>query len=78
MIQHDLFDSPAASPRVPPLGDKSRIRGLEAQVDDLKYTLNNIVQHIISTKNIPQEDRCFALIEDARAALQSRVVDYLG
>lgn len=78
MIQPDLFDLPAASPRVPPLGDESRIRGLEAQVDDLKYTLNNIVQYIVLASNVQQSERCFALIEDARAALRSRVVDYLG
>lgn len=78
MIQHDLFGSPTASAPVPALGDKSRIRGLEAQVDDLKYTLNNIVQYLILSANAPQEDRGFALIEDARAALRSRVVDYLG
>jgi hypothetical protein len=78
MIQPDLFDTPAAKPHVPPLGDESRIRGLEAQVDDLKYTLNNIVQYIVLSANIQQNERCSALIEDARAALRSRVVDYLG
>ena len=78
MIQHDLFDPPAASPRVPPLGDDSRIRGLEAQVDDLKYTLNNILQYISLAEDIKKNGRCAALIEDARAALRSRVVDYLG
>jgi hypothetical protein len=78
MIQHDLFDPPAANPHVPPLGDDSRIRGLEAQVDDLKYTLNNILQYISSSEEIKKNGRCSALIEDARAALRSRVVDYLG
>jgi hypothetical protein len=78
MIQHDLFDPPAANPRVPPLGDASRIRGLEAQVDDLKYTLNNIIQYITSYDEIKKSGRCAALVEDARAALRSRVVDYLG
>jgi hypothetical protein len=78
MIQPDLFDLPAANPRIPPLGDESRIRGLEAQVDDLKYTLNNIVHFIVLTINLHKHGRCSALIEDARAALRSKVVDYLG
>ena len=69
---------PAANPRVPPLGDDSRIRGLEAQVDDLKYMLNNVLQCIVLNEDIRPEDRRAALIEDARAALRAGVADYLG
>lgn len=78
MIQHDLFDSPSRTRRLPPLCDASRIKGLEAQVEDLKYTLSNLLQHVAESPSLPQEGRCAALIEDARAALRARLVDYLG
>ena len=66
------------SPLVPPLGDKSRIEGLQAQVDDLKYTLSNILQCLVKTVDISRDERHAALVDDARAALEADVPDYLG
>ena len=68
----------AANPLVPPIGDRSRIEGLEAQVEDLKYTLNNVLQCLLATMDATRGERHAALVEDARAALKTRVVDYLG
>ncbi len=68
----------AANPLVPPIGDRSRIEGLEAQVEDLKYTLNNVLQCLVATMDVTREERHAALVEDARAALKTRVADYLG
>jgi hypothetical protein len=67
-----------ANPLVPPIGDRSRIEGLEAQVEDLKYTLNNVLQCLVAATDVTREERHAALVEDARAALRTRVADYLG
>jgi len=67
-----------ANPLIPPIGDRSRIEGLEAQVEDLKYTLNNVLQCLVTTMDVTREGRHAALVEDARAALKTRVADYLG
>jgi hypothetical protein len=66
------------NPLVPPIGDRSRIEGLEAQVEDLKYTLNNVLQCLVTATDGTREARHAALVEDARAALRTRVADYLG
>ena len=66
-----------ANPLIPPLGDKSRIQGLQAQVEDLKYTLNNVLQCLVGNADLMQEGRHVALAEDARAALRAEVADYL-
>lgn len=68
----------AANPLVPPIGDKSRIEGLEAQVEDLKYTLNNVLQCLESMLNVTGQGRHASLIQDARAALRAEAADYLG
>jgi hypothetical protein len=68
----------AANPLVPPIGDRSRIEGLEAQVEDLKYTLNNVLQCLVAAMDVTREERHTALVADARAALKTRVADYLG
>jgi len=70
--------SRAANPLVPPMGDKPRIQGLQAQVEDLKYTLNNVLQCLVDTIDARHEGRQAALVEDARAALRAEVADYLG
>lgn len=70
--------SPPASPLIPPICERARIQGLEAQVEDLKYTLNNVLQCFIATLDVTREERHAALVEDARAALKTRVADYLG
>ena len=66
------------NPLVPPIGDQTRIEGLEAQVEDLKYTLNNVLQCLVAATEGTQEQRHAALVEDARAALKTRITDYLG
>lgn len=68
----------AVNPLVPPIGDGSRIQGLEAQVEDLKYTLNNVLQCFVAVLDVTREERHAALVEDARAALRTKVADYLG
>lgn len=68
----------AANPLIPPIGDRSRIEGLEAQVEDLKYTLHNVLQCLVTATDVTREERHAALVEDARAALKTKVVDYLG
>jgi hypothetical protein len=70
--------SRAANPLVPAMGDKPRIQGLQAQVEDLKYTLNNVLQCLAGTIDARHEGRQAALVEDARAALRAEVADYLG
>jgi hypothetical protein len=70
--------SRTVNPLVPPIGDRSRIEGLEAQVEDLKYTLNNVLQCLVTTTDMTREERHAALVEDARAALVTQVADYLG
>jgi hypothetical protein len=77
----DRFDpsvSRAANPLIPPICERSRIQGLEAQVEDLKYTLNNVLQCFVAALDVAGEDRHAALVEDARAALKTQVADYLG
>ena len=66
-----------ANPLVPRMGDRSRIQGLEAQVDDLKYTLNNLLQCVVVMLDVSGEGRHSALVRDARAALKTEVADYL-
>lgn len=66
------------NPLAPPIGDRSRIEGLEAQVEDLKYTLNNVLQCLVAATDVTREERHAALVDDARAALRTRVADYLG
>jgi hypothetical protein len=68
----------AANPLVPRMGDKSKIEGLEAQVDDLKYTLNNLLQCFVSMLDVNGEGRHAAVVRDARAALETEAADYLG
>jgi len=68
----------AANSLVPPIGDRSRIEGLEAQVEDLKYTLNNVLQSFVAALDVSREARYAALVADARAALKTQVADYLG
>jgi len=68
----------AANPLVPPMGDKSKIEGLEAQVDDLKYTLNNLLQCFVAMLDVTGEGRHSSLVRDARAALRTEAADYLG
>lgn len=70
--------SPAANPLIPPICERARIEGLEAQVEDLKYTLNNVLQCFVAALDVTREERHAALVEDARAALKTRVADYLG
>lgn len=70
--------SRAVNPLIPPIGDRSRIEGLEAQVEDLKYTLNNVLQCLVAAMDVTREARHAALVEDARAALKTQVADYLG
>ena len=50
-----------ANPLVPPIGDRSRIEGLEAQVEDLKYTLNNVLQCLVATMDVTRGERHAAL-----------------
>ncbi len=68
----------AVNPLVPPVGDKPRIEGLEAQVEDLKYTLSNVLQCLVATIDAAPDGRHAALVDDARAALRAEVADYLG
>lgn len=68
----------ATNPLVPPIGQTSRIQGLEAQVEDLKYTLHNLLQGFVGLMEGSGEGRHAALVEDARAALRTEVADYLG
>ncbi len=76
--QDRLRLSRAVNPLIPPVGDKPRIQGLQAQVEDLKYTLNNLLQCLVANVDMAREDRPAALVEDARAALRAEVADYLG
>lgn len=68
----------AANPLVPPMGDKSKIEGLEAQVEDLKYTLNNLLQCFVTMLDVNGEGRHAAVVRDARDALKTEAADYLG
>jgi hypothetical protein len=67
----------AVSPLVPTPGEKARIEGLQAQVDDLKYTLSNVLQYLVDTAVISDPERHAALVADARAALKAELRDYL-
>jgi hypothetical protein len=67
----------AVSPLVPTPGETARIEGLQAQVDDLKYTLSNVLQCLVETADISDPERRAALVADARAALQAELRDYL-
>jgi hypothetical protein len=67
----------AVSPLVPTPGETARIEGLRAQVDDLKYTLSNVLQCLVETASISDPERRAALVADARAALQAELRDYL-
>jgi hypothetical protein len=67
----------AVSPLVPTPGETARIEGLQAQVDDLKYTLSNVLQCLVETEVISDPERRAALVADARAALQAELRDYL-
>ena len=68
----------AVSPLVPTPGEKARIEGLQAQVDDLKYTLSNVLQCLVKTAVISDPERRAALVADARAALKAELRDYLA
>ena len=70
--------SRVANPLVPPLGDKPRLEGLQAQVEDLKYTLSNVLQCLVAHVDRAPDGRNQSLIEDARAALRAEAADYLG
>jgi hypothetical protein len=70
--------SRVANPLVPPLGDKPRLEGLQAQVEDLKYTLSNVLQCLVAHVDRAADGRNRSLIEDARAALRAEAADYLG
>jgi hypothetical protein len=47
-------------------------------VEDLKYTLHNLLQGFVGLMEGSGEGRHAALVEDARAALRTEVADYLG
>jgi hypothetical protein len=76
--QTDRNLSRVANRLVPAIGDTSRIQGLQAQVEDLKYTLNNVLQCLVANIDVARESRHVALVDDARAALRAEVADYLG
>ena len=62
---------------LPPIDDRSMIRGLEAQVEDLKYTLSNILQGFADAPESALNSRQLSLIDDARAALKGKPADYI-
>lgn len=62
---------------MPPIDDRSLIRGLEAQVEDLKYTLSNVLQGFDATSEETLDARRQSLIEDAKAALRGKPADYI-
>lgn len=55
-----------------------QIVGLRAQVEDLKYTLQNVLQCLVANNDLACQGRYEALIEDARAALRAKETDYLS
>jgi hypothetical protein len=55
----------------------SQIVTLRAQVEDLKYTLQNVLQCMIANNDKASQGRYEALIEDARTVLRAKETDYL-
>ncbi len=55
-----------------------QIVGLRAQVEDLKYTLQNVLQCLVANNDLACQGRYEALIEDARTALRAKETDYLN
>lgn len=63
--------------RQPNIEHAHLIAGLRAQVDDLKYTLENVLQCLVANADMPRQQRYESLIADARAALKAKETDYL-
>ena len=54
-----------------------QVKALLAQVEDLKYTLHNVLQCMVANSDVSHQDRYEALINDARAALAAKEDHYL-
>lgn len=54
-----------------------QVKTLLAQVEDLKYTLHNVLQCMIANSDVSHQERYEALINDARAALAAKENHYL-
>ncbi|MEM9683556.1 MAG: hypothetical protein AAF942_09850 [Pseudomonadota bacterium] len=76
-LTQERIDSLRRKAMLPPIDDRSMIRGLEAQVEDLKYTLSNILQGFAESPEATLDSRQQSLLEDARAALNGKPADYI-